>query len=292
MAARPIELIDADIYTVGGNRAQQFGHYTNGVVDFVKYFSYRPAVGRTAENTFGLFTPLREVVVLCQFFCLYAQGFDVTQGYRFQLDQSELPAQRFQIIDGQHYFHGVSERLDGARARVPLAIGFQMHLLNPAMTACTTPEQKITLRAAVSANMKQYVSNMLLMCFLNGTGLYRPKTTRIYFCRYSLQILQDTDHVTIPVDYRTVLSHFIKTDNNNIFVQWGLLCAKLQAEFPDGHAYVTIRLTERPHTESELDITGYPINPRVNDIEIQIGGTPRQKLAGVVKLFQIFRCYK
>ena len=279
--------IDADIYTKGG----RFGHYTNDVVNFDKYFSYRPAVGRTAAETFGLFTPLREVVVLGQFFCLYAQDFDVQSGFIFVLDQSLRPPQRFEITSGNCHFHSASVGPGGKRAHAPLVIGFQMHLLNPAMAPCTTPDQKRFLRAAVSANMKKYFSNMLLMCFLNGTGLYRRKTTRIYFCRYSLQILEDTDYVTIPVNYQSVLSHFIKTDNNNIFVQWELLCAKLQKEFPSGHPYVTIGVTSRPHTESELHITGYPINPSVNDIEIQIKGTREQKQAGVVKLFQIFRCF-
>lgn len=274
-----------------------YGHYTNGVVNFQRIFSYDPA--NAANPTCGLFDSCAEITAMSIFFALYDQNWDTKKDNIYLEDITGYDPQVVNVGENDAHFYPT---IDGVTPPT-INVGYKLHLLNSRFNTCTTPTQKRNLKLQVRENLEKYLATQLIYCFVCGSGNYGARGYRLYFCKKSLDLFQQADEIVLEIKNRPVMSHLLKEENVALQRNWNYLINKLKEAFPtwntDG-AHIQINFAERANLVSDLKHDLHATNPTVSDIRItmrHLDGLSYEEnqanmMGNLVRLYQVCRCFK
>lgn len=256
----------------------QFGHYTNRVLRLYRYYS---ASNDEHADTFSIENPETQMTVLALFFSLYDYAWDVNYDRVYALNQGIKT-----IIQEGH-------NIKFNDAGTPnLNIGYLLRLLHADVRDATTDAIKRQIRQNIANDLSRYFGSQLLYLFLIGTGQFGlDRGVRIYFDQRSLDLLRNVHgDLTFTLNYKSILSHYIRDENERVWNKWNMLCRELENTFVRGIG-IRIRILEEPNTLPEKDYRNIALNPTIKNIEITFTGTSKQRLAAIVKLYQVFIMY-
>jgi hypothetical protein len=260
----------------------QFGHYTNGCMNLYRYYSHNDD-----PYIFGIYEPLPEMVVLSQFFNLYDQNWENSNNIHYHTE-----------VDGIRKIevNGSLIKISGDDQPGILTLGYCMKLLQAPLQYAITDEMRLCMKQQIANGLEKYFGSQLIYCFLLGTGFFGTKGVRIYFDQKSLDLLK---HIYVPpgnelsftLNYRHILSHFIKEENMKIYTYWNTLCTRLEKEF-DNTPGIRIEIPNDVNTTPEYNSLAEPVNSNIRNIKIIVNGdNPDHILTGFIKLYQYFICF-
>lgn len=269
-----------------------FGHETHGSVQFsriLKLTNPDPGLNLHGLNEDGP----DETVVFSNFFMLYDQDYDVRYGYFFP----ENPAGSFPVsrVGNEFYLHppAAVNRFGFVHGAVPqprLGLGYYLELLNPAFADCTSPFDKVQLRANINAAFQRTLVQQFLYCFVEGckqVDSMHKRKIRIYFCNHSLRLLENASEIYIRFSFNNHLYHLIRSENIDLQTKWNLLVQHLRTLHDDDN--IRIETTQRINKLSEIGLDGKKQIPLINDIKITLIGP--NKRASLVRLYHAFSCF-
>jgi hypothetical protein len=273
----------ADSIQILHDPESQFGHYTNGCMNLYRYYS------RSDDPTFfGIYEPLPEMTILSQFFNLYDQNWESHNNVYYKTEVEGL--RRIELGES-----GI--RISGDDQPGFLTLGYCLKLLQAPLRNVTTADIRLRMKQLIAYGLEKYFGSQLIYCFLVGTGLFGNKGVRIYFDKYSLDLLNDIyvppgEELSFTLQYRHVLSHFIRDENLKIYRYWNDLCTLLATDFKNTPG-IRIEISDDINTSPECDHVGGGINHTIHTIKIIFNGgyNPDNIRKRLLHLYQYFMCF-